>query len=37
VVSPEEPAGTELQLVPPDNPAAKAYQEATFQQKPWKA
>jgi predicted enzyme related to lactoylglutathione lyase len=32
VVSPEEPAGTELQLALADNPAAKAYQEATFQQ-----
>jgi predicted enzyme related to lactoylglutathione lyase len=32
VASPEEPAGTELQLALNDNPAAKAYQEATFQQ-----
>ena len=32
VVSPEEPDGTELQLARNDNPAAKAYQEAIFQQ-----
>jgi predicted enzyme related to lactoylglutathione lyase len=32
VASPEEPAGAELQLAPNDNPAAKAYQQATFQQ-----
>ena len=32
VVSPEDPDGTELQLAPNDNPAAKAYQEALFQQ-----
>ena len=32
VASPEEPDGTELQLALNDNPAAKAYQEAIFQQ-----
>jgi len=32
VISPEEPAGTELQLALNDNPAAKAYQQAMFQQ-----
>src|SRR5215467_2640391 len=32
VVSPEEPDGTEMQLAPNDNPAAKAYQQAIFQQ-----
>jgi predicted enzyme related to lactoylglutathione lyase len=32
VVSAEEPDGTELQLARNDNPAAKAYQEALFQQ-----
>ncbi len=32
VVSPEEPDGTELQLAPNGNPAAKTYQEALFQQ-----
>jgi len=32
VASPEEPDGTELQLAPNNNPAAKAYQEAIFQQ-----
>ncbi len=32
VASPEEPDGTELQLALNDNPAAKAYQEAMFQQ-----
>jgi predicted enzyme related to lactoylglutathione lyase len=32
VASPEEPDGTELQLAPSDNPAAKAYQQALFQQ-----
>ena len=32
VASPEEPDGTELQLAPNDNPAAKAYQQALFQQ-----
>ena len=32
VVSPEEPAGTELQLALNNNPAAKAYQQAIFQQ-----
>src|ERR671939_1095228 len=32
VASAEEPEGTELQLALNDNPAAKAYQQATFQQ-----
>ena len=32
VASPEEPEGTELQLARNDNPAARAYQQATFQQ-----
>ena len=32
VVSAEDPDGTELQLARNDNPAAKAYQEALFQQ-----
>jgi predicted enzyme related to lactoylglutathione lyase len=32
VASPEEPNGTELQLALNDNPAAKAYQRAIFQQ-----
>lgn len=32
VVSPEEPDGVELQLAPNENPAAKAYQQAIFQQ-----
>ena len=32
VASPEEPNGTELQLALNDNPAAKAYQQAMFQQ-----
>ena len=32
VASPEDPAGTELQLALNDNPAAKAYQQAMFQQ-----
>src|SRR5947208_15333255 len=32
VVSPEDADGTELQLALNDNPAAKAYQEAMFQQ-----
>jgi predicted enzyme related to lactoylglutathione lyase len=32
VASPEEPDGTELHLARNDNPAAKAYQEAIFQQ-----
>ena len=32
VVSPEEPDGTELQLALNSNPAAKAYQQAMFQQ-----
>jgi predicted enzyme related to lactoylglutathione lyase len=32
VFSPEEPDGTELQLAKNDNPAAKAYQQAIFQQ-----
>ena len=31
VASPEEPDGTELQLALNDNPAAKAYQQAIFQ------
>jgi predicted enzyme related to lactoylglutathione lyase len=32
VASPEEPDGTELQLALNNNPAAKAYQQAIFQQ-----
>jgi predicted enzyme related to lactoylglutathione lyase len=32
VISPEEPDGTELQLALNDDPAARAYQEAMFQQ-----
>ena len=32
VASPEEPDGTQLQLALNDNPAAKAYQEAIYQQ-----
>lgn len=32
MVSPEEPNGTELQLALDDNPAAKAFQQANFQQ-----
>jgi predicted enzyme related to lactoylglutathione lyase len=32
VASPEEPNGTELQLALNDNPAARAYQQAIFQQ-----
>jgi predicted enzyme related to lactoylglutathione lyase len=32
VVSPEEPDGTELLLEPNDNPAAKTYQKAIFEQ-----
>lgn len=32
VASPEDPEGTELQLVLNDNPAARAYQQAMFQQ-----
>src|SRR5215472_8484978 len=32
VASPEEPNGTELQLAKNDNPAAKTYQQAIFQQ-----
>ena len=32
VTSPEEPDGVELQLAKNDNPAAKAYQQAVFQQ-----
>jgi predicted enzyme related to lactoylglutathione lyase len=32
VASPEEPEGIELQLALNDNPAAKAYQQALFQQ-----
>jgi predicted enzyme related to lactoylglutathione lyase len=33
VTSPEDPDGTELQLALNDNPAAKAYQQARFEQK----
>jgi predicted enzyme related to lactoylglutathione lyase len=33
VASPEDPGGTELQLALNDNPAAKAYQQAMFQQR----
>jgi predicted enzyme related to lactoylglutathione lyase len=32
VVSPEDPEGTELQLALNDNPAARTYQQAMFQQ-----
>jgi len=32
VVSPEEPDGTELLLEPNDNPAARTFQEAVFEQ-----
>ena len=32
VASPDEPEGTELQLASNDNPAAKAHQQAIFQQ-----
>jgi predicted enzyme related to lactoylglutathione lyase len=32
VASPEEPEGTQLQLARNDNPAARAYQQAMFQQ-----
>ena len=32
VVSPEEPSGVELHLAPNDNPAAKTYQQAMFDQ-----
>jgi len=32
VASPEEPDGTELQLAPNDNPAARSYQQAMFEQ-----
>jgi predicted enzyme related to lactoylglutathione lyase len=32
VVSPEEPEGTELLLEPNENPAAKTYQQALFEQ-----
>ncbi|HEU0001667.1 MAG TPA: VOC family protein [Ktedonobacteraceae bacterium] len=32
VASPEEPDGVELQLAPNDNPAAKSYQQAMFEQ-----
>lgn len=32
MASPEDPDGTELQLALNDNPAAKAYQQALFQQ-----
>ncbi len=33
VASPEEPEGTELQLAANDKPAAKAYQQAMFEQR----
>jgi predicted enzyme related to lactoylglutathione lyase len=33
VISPDEPNGTELQFAANDNPAAKAYQQAIFQQR----
>jgi len=33
VTSPEEPEGTELQLARSDKPAAKAYQQALFEQR----
>ncbi len=33
VASPEDPDGTELQLALNDNPAARAYQQAMFQQR----
>jgi predicted enzyme related to lactoylglutathione lyase len=33
VVSPEEPDGTQLQLALNDNPTAKAYQQAIFEQR----
>jgi predicted enzyme related to lactoylglutathione lyase len=33
VVSPEEPDGMQLLLSPNDNPAARAYQQAIFEQK----
>jgi predicted enzyme related to lactoylglutathione lyase len=32
VASPEQPDGTELQLSPNDNPAARSYQQAIFEQ-----
>lgn len=32
VASPDDPDGTELQLAPSENPAAKTYQQAVFQQ-----
>ncbi len=32
IVSPEEPEGTQLQLAPNDNPAARVYQQAMFEQ-----
>src|SRR5512137_2488631 len=32
VASPEEPDGAEVQLAPNDNPAARTYQQALFQQ-----
>ncbi|MEW5915819.1 MAG: VOC family protein [Gemmatimonadota bacterium] len=32
VASPEDPDGTQLQLAPNDNPVAKSYQQATYQQ-----
>ncbi len=34
VASPEDPDGTELQLALNNNPAAKAFQQALFQQRP---
>src|SRR5437868_14192475 len=34
VASPEAPDGTELQLAPNDNPAARAYEPAMFEQAP---
>jgi predicted enzyme related to lactoylglutathione lyase len=33
VASPEEPGGTQLHLAPNDNPAAKAYQQAMFEER----
>src|SRR5262245_6642291 len=33
VISPDEPNGTELRLALNDNPAAKAYQQAMFEQR----
>ena len=37
VVSPEEPNGAELQLALNNNPAAKTYQTAMFEQGQWAA